>query len=132
MSFLAGEWVDAGLSWRVVLCACGGPLRPDMALAIRHGSAACSSNSAARWVRAGWIKSTTAFLHEDITVAAVARAYSFVRPGQRGDPRLRLGRGDEAWVDSLMQAHAATQRNDTAAPELHIEQQNTRICNIIL
>ena len=124
MSFLAGEWVNAGLSWRVVLCACGGPLRPDMALAIKHGSAACSSNSAARWVRAGWIKSTTAFLHEEITAAAVARAYSFVRPGQRGDSRLRLGRGDEAWVDSSMQAHAATQRNDTAAPELNVEQQN--------
>ena len=41
MSFLAGEWVDAGLSWRVVLCACGGPLRPDMALAISHGSCGC-------------------------------------------------------------------------------------------
>ena len=116
MSFLAGEWVDSGLSWRVVLCACGGRLRPDMALAIKSGRSACSTNAAACWVHAGGGQSVASSLAEDITLAALARAYAFVRPGQRGDPRLRLGRGDEAWVDSSMQAHSATQRKGAVTP----------------
>ena len=129
MTFLAGEWVGSGLSWRVVLCACGGPLRPDMAQAIESGSSPCSSNSAARWIRAGRFgaeldlpgRSVLNSLAEDITLAALARAHTFVRPGQRGDPRLRLGRGDEAWVDSSMQAHSSAQREGATAPEVATE-----------
>ena len=127
MSFLAGEWVDSGLSWRVVLCVCGGPPRPDMVLATESGSSACSTNSAARWVRAGGVQSMHGSLAENITLAALARAFAFVRPSQRCDSRLRLGRGDEAWVDSSMQAHSAMQRDGATAPEVAIEDDHEKL-----
>ena len=131
MSFLAGEWVDDGLSWRVVLCACGGVLRPEMALAVASGSSTCSTNSAARWVRAdklgSALPSVSGTLAKDITLAALARASAFVRPGQRADSRLRLGRGDEAWVDSSMQALSATQRGGATAPEVAVADDHERL-----
>ena len=120
-----------GFSGGSSCCACGGVLRPEMALAVASGSSTCSTNSAARWVRAdklgSALPSVSGTLAKDITLAALARASAFVRPGQRADSRLRLGRGDEAWVDSSMQALSATQRGGATAPEVAVADDHERL-----
>ena len=100
-AYLAGEWVDSNLRWRVVLCVLGGPLRSDMAIALRNGSAACSTCRWAYWWRAASLSSSRA---ADIARAALARARSAMRPAAAGDSRLRFGRGDEQWVDPSQDA----------------------------
>ena len=103
--YLAGEWVDGGHHFRIVLCVVGGPLRADMAAALRDGSAACHT---CRW--ACWWRSTelAGSLSGDIALAALARARMAVRPSEALDARLRIGRGEQRWVDTSQEAAAAS------------------------
>ena len=101
-SYLAGEWVEPGMRWRVVVCVVGGPLRTDMGDALRGGSAECSSCSWARWWRAEASSSTRA---DDISSAALARAFAAARPSSAPlDARLQIGRGGERWADTSQDA----------------------------
>ena len=111
-SFLAGEWVEQGLVWRVVLCLVGGPMRADMRSAAAVGSATCISHYKARWTRSDRLGGAR---DDAIAAAVIARALVFVRPGPLGDVRLRVGRGEERWVDESLDAAACTPRATTQA-----------------
>ena len=116
-SFLAGEWVEPGLVWRVVLCLVGGPLRADMRTAAADGAAICTSHYKARWTRSDML---SAARDDAIAAAVIARACVFVRPGPLGDARLRVGRGGERWVAESLDAAASTPRAATQ-PEATLE-----------
>ena len=101
--YLAGEWVDGDYRWRVVLCVAGGPLRADMAAALRDGASQCGTCPLAQWLRSSNVAGTLA---GDIALAALARARAALRPSAALDARLRIGRGDQRWVDTAQDAAA--------------------------
>ena len=103
--YLAGEWVDDGHRFRVVLCIVGGPLRADMASALRDGSAACRTCRWASWWRATELAGSRA---GDIALAALARARLAVRPDVALDARLHIGRGEQRWVATSQEAATAS------------------------
>ena len=108
-AFLAGEWVEPGIVWRVVLCLVGGELRNDMrAAALSSTSTTCESCAGTQWVPAAALGADR---RDSISSAALARALVFVRPGPHTDARLHVGRGVELWADASL---------DAAAPRQHL------------
>ena len=109
-SFLAGEWVEENIEWRIVLCLVGGPLRDDMRSAANDGVAACATHTHARWTRTDRLGGSR---EDAIAAAVIARALVFVRPGPLTDRRLRVGRGEERWVNESLDAAAIAPRAPT-------------------
>ena len=105
-SYLAGEWVEPNLRWRVVLCVLGDPQRADMSEALRDGAAKCSSCAWACWIRSSSASNSRA---DNISRAALARALAATRPATAIDSRLQIGRGVERWAD-VSQAAAVDSR----------------------
>ena len=100
-AYLAGEWVDSHIRWRVIVCVLGGPLRPDMAEAQRDGMSQCGTCRCACWLRVPFASGGRA---DDVSLAALARALTGVAPSSHTDARLRVGRGEETWVDPFLGA----------------------------
>ena len=123
-SFLAGEWVEPGCVWRVIICLVGGTLRADMQQAHSDGSAACSSQASAAWSRADCLPADRA---GEVGRAVLARALVFVRPGPLGDSRLRVGRGDERWADESRDATESSPRAASLTAHADIERAHAEL-----
>ena len=83
-------------------------MRPDMTEAVNNGQAMCATYEHARWTRSDMLSTTREYA---IASAVLARALVFVRPGPLVDKRLRVGRGDERWVDESLDAATQSARD---------------------
>ena len=123
-AFLAGEWVESGITWRVILCLVGGPLRADMALACEAGTSPCSACDMAVWSRTDRLAPSR---NGEVAKAVLARALVFVRPGPLSDPRLHVGRGGERWADESLEASEASPRSADLTALARVDQAHAEV-----